>query len=161
MFNHLLHHTIGALHLLSAVIALLAGAAVLLRTKGTRFHVWTGRIYFGAMLMTNANALAIYELFGRFGPFHVLALLSLLSVLIGLVPVLRRKPGWLERHASYVLGSWVDLCAAAVAEISSHLLRLPFGPTVIVSFAVVIIGGVTWMRVSLAKRFPSPAAATT
>jgi uncharacterized membrane protein len=156
MFDHLFHHAVGALHFSSAVIALLAGAGVLLYDKGTRLHVWTGRIYIAAMLSTNASTLAIYELLGRFGPFHVLALMSLLSVMAGLIPVLRKRPGWLQRHAQFVLGSFVGLCAAAVAEVGSHMLALSFGPTVIISSTLVIVGGVIWMRVWLAERFNSP-----
>lgn len=153
MIQHLIGHFAGALHLATALLALLAGALVLRGSKGTRFHVWMGRTYFAAMLATNLSALTIFELFGRFGPFHVLALLSLLSVFAGLVPALRRRPGWVQRHARFVLGSWVGLCAAAVAEVSSHLLDLPFGPVVIGSSAVVIVTGVVWMRFYLTSRF--------
>ncbi len=156
MINHLMLHVLGAAHVLTAILALLAGALVLLQNKGTRRHVWTGRVYLGAMLATNLTALGIYELFARFGPFHVFALLSLLSVLAGVVPVWRRKAGWMERHAQWVLGSYVGLCSAAVAEISSHLLAFPFGPTVIISSAIVLITGWVWMWVFLTRRFSAP-----
>lgn len=155
MINHLLMHGLGAIHLTSAMIALIAGTCVLAMKKGTAAHRRFGRTCVAGMLATNASALGIYELFGRFGPFHVLALLSLLSVLAGLIPLLRRQPGWMERHARLMTGSYVGLCAAAVAEISSHLLNYPFGPTVIISSTAVIVIGVVWMRSNLSRRFTS------
>jgi uncharacterized membrane protein len=154
MIEHLGQHPAGALHLVSALFALICGAAVLLRQKGTRGHVCMGYIYAGSMLLTNLSALAIYDLFQRPGPFHILALLSLVSVIAGLVPAWRRPPGWQAQHARLVIGSYVGLCAAAVAEISSHLLDFPFSLTVTSASALVIVVGLIWSRRHVARRFP-------
>ena len=75
------------------------------------------------------------------------------SMLAGFAPAWRRSPGWQARHARFVTGSYVGLCAAAVAETCSHFLALPFGPTVIISFTPTIVAGLLWMRISLTRRF--------
>lgn len=155
MWQHLTNHLLGAIHLGSAFAALIAGALVLGMRKGTRVHRSLGHAYFVSMLVTNGSALLIYELFQRFGPFHVLALFSLASVLAGLVPAWKRSPGWQARHARFVTGSYVGLCAAAVAETFSHFLTMAFGPTVTISSALTIVVGVVWMRRTLARRFPT------
>jgi len=77
---------LGLVHLACAVVALGAGAGVLLLRKGTRRHRRLGWVYVAAMLGLNLTALLIYRLFGRFGPFHLAALLSLVTVLAGLLP---------------------------------------------------------------------------
>lgn len=154
MWQHLTEHLLGAIHVGSAFAALISGALVLSMKKGTRTHRKMGYAYFINMLVVNVSALLIYELFQRFGPFHVLALFSLASVLAGLAPAWKRLPGWQVRHARFVTGSYVGLCAAAVAETSSHFLALPFGPTVIISSTLTIVVGIGWMRISLARRFP-------
>ena len=51
------------------------------------------------MLLLNATALLIYNLFGHFGPFHIAALVSLCTVVAGLWSALRHRPGWVTRHA--------------------------------------------------------------
>ncbi len=136
-------------------MALMTGALVLGMKKGSRTHRRLGYAYFVCMLATNGSALMIYELFERFGPFHVLALFSLASIVAGLVPAWRRSPGWQARHAGFATGSYIGLCAAAVAEISSHFLALPFGPTVIISSLLTMVVGFWWMRRTFTHRFPT------
>jgi uncharacterized membrane protein len=114
----------GLFHSLCGVAALLFGLAVIVSRKGTRSHRRLGYAYVGAMLLLNATALMIYDLFGRFGPFHIAALVSLATVAAGLMPAFRRKPtgAWLERHAALMSWSYVGLVAAFIAEV---IVRLP------------------------------------
>jgi uncharacterized membrane protein len=63
--------TLGWFHTAAAVAALVAGAVVLLRGKGTRSHRRLGWTYVVAMIALNVTALAIYRLTGSFGPFHI------------------------------------------------------------------------------------------
>ena len=95
------------------------------------------------MAGVNATALMIYDLFGGFGPFHVAALVSGATVLMGVIASLRRKPRklWIASHAYWMLWSYVGLAAAAVAEVSTRYLAIPFGLNVgIATFVVVGIG---------------------
>jgi uncharacterized membrane protein len=113
---------IGAMHLAAAIAALALGAIVLGAPKGTLFHRTMGAGYVGAMVILNVSAFAIYRLTGHFEPFHALALLSLATIVRGIVPVLRRQPGWLMTHYWNMAWSYVGLLAAACSEIVVRLL---------------------------------------
>ena len=146
MIEHLQNHWLGLAHLLIAVAALLIGALVLFARKGTRRHRWLGRAYLASMLALNFSALLIYEVFGGFGVFHWLALFSLATVLGGYQAVWRKFPGWKVPHANFMVGSYVGLVAAAVAEVTSRVPGWPFGATVFISSAVVVVAGVAMMK---------------
>src|SRR5262245_16186831 len=91
--------SLGAAHFASAIAALALGAAVVPTTrKGTSEHRLVGMGFVLAMVTVNVTALGLYRLTGTFGPFHALALMSLMSLLLGVVPALRRQPGWLVAH---------------------------------------------------------------
>jgi uncharacterized membrane protein len=111
----------GAMHFASAVTALVLGAMVLSAPKGTVFHRTIGAGYVAAMVILNISALAVYRLTGRFEPFHALALFSLATVVRGMIPALRRRPGWLMAHYWSMAWSYLALLAAACSEIVVRL----------------------------------------
>jgi uncharacterized membrane protein len=111
----------GAMHFASAVAALVLGAMVLSAPKGTVFHRTIGAGYVAAMVILNISALAVYRLTGRFEPFHALALFSLATVVRGMIPALRRRPGWLMAHYWSMAWSYLALLAAACSEIVVRL----------------------------------------
>jgi uncharacterized membrane protein len=137
--------TLGWVHMVFGLVALLAGTAVILTRKGTRWHRTLGHLYLTNMIALNVSGLFIYNLYGRFGPFHWMALGSLLTLVAGMVPIFTRRPKgrWLELHAAFINGSYVGLVAATAAEVTS---RLPgtegsFGPVVgLTTVAVIGIG---------------------
>ncbi len=128
--------TLGWIHTIFGIVALLAGTAVVLLRKGTRWHRTLGHVYLTSMVALNVSALFIYRLYGHFGPFHWMALGSLFSLVVGMVPVFTRRPKgrWLEFHAAYINGSFVGLVAATAAEITSRL------PGTDDSFGLVVAG---------------------
>lgn len=134
---------LGHFHFYSALLAMLVGAVVVFRPKGTRKHRWLGRAYFASMLALNISALSIYQLWGHFGPFHVAALFSLITVMMGVVYAWRRKPAdnWMVLHAYWISWSYVGLLAAAASETATRYLHMDFGLTVAVATGVVILGG--------------------
>ncbi len=145
--------TLGWIHTIFGMVALLAGTAVILTKKGTRGHRTLGHVYLTNMIALNISALFIYRLYGRFGPFHWMALASLLTLIVGMAPIFTRRPkgGWLELHAAFINGSYVGLVAAFAAEITS---RIPgtetfFGPVVGLTSALVIGVGVILIRRNL------------
>ena len=78
--------TIGTIHLVASVAAIVVGAVVLMhRPKGGRRHRQLGWTYVVAMLTVNATAFMIYGLFGGFGPFHVAAVISLAGIVAGVL----------------------------------------------------------------------------
>lgn len=145
--------TLGWIHTLFGLVALLAGTAVIFLKKGTRWHRTLGHVYLTNMIALNVSALFIYKLYGRFGPFHWMALGSLLTLIVGMIPVFTRRPkgGWLELHAAFINGSFVGLVAATAAEITS---RIPgtadyFGLVVGITTALVIGIGATLIHRNL------------
>jgi len=115
--------TIGAVHTILAVLALISGGYVVFKAKGTPNHKKVGYIYVASMIFMNITALFTHILF-KFGPFHILAVFSLLTVLFGiLAPVLfRHHNNWLKWHYSGMSWSYVGLWAAFAAE---TVVRLP------------------------------------
>jgi uncharacterized membrane protein len=108
---------LGVAHFAAAVVGLVLGAIALVSRKGTPQHRLTGMCFVVAMVTLNGTALGIYRLTGAFGPFHALALMSLVSLLFGIVPALRRRPGWLIAHFKGMSFSYLGLVAAASAEL--------------------------------------------
>lgn len=146
MIEHLQSHSLGLVHLLMAIAAMLFGAAVIFSRKGTRKHRWMGRCYVAMMFGLNGTALLNYELYGRFGPFHWMVLASLATVMAGFLPAWRKAPGWIYRHAYFMAWSYVGLMAAAVAEVASRVPGWSFGTSVVVSSIVVIVAGFLVMQ---------------
>src|SRR5688572_20218407 len=101
---------VGTVHLFLGLLAVTLGLAVVVMRKGTVAHRRAGFFYAVVMVLLNATALMIYDLFGRFGPFHTLALVSLATLAAGVVPVwLRRPRAWLELHARFMSWSYAGL----------------------------------------------------
>lgn len=149
---------LGITHTLTAVAALALGPAVFVRKKGTRLHKQLGYGYVASMLLLNATALMIYDLFDGFGIFHYAALVSLATLLMGFIPVFRKRPGnWIEWHYMGMTWSYVGLSAAALAE---TLTRLPmFWPQIVevipghffwnaVGVGTFIVCGVGWYLIN-------------
>lgn len=134
---------LGLAHFYSALLAIAAGAVVVFRRKGTRFHKWCGRLYLIAMLAVNISALLIYRLWGHFGPFHAAAIVSLLTVIMGVQVAWRKQPirHWRVAHAYWMSWSYVGLLAAAVSETATRYLDFNFGWTVALATAAVLGAG--------------------
>jgi uncharacterized membrane protein len=161
-------YPLGLFHLTTAIVALAAGAAVLLTTKGTRRHRRMGWLFVSAMVALNGSALLIYRLFGGFGPFHAFALISLATVIAGTVAAIRARKARMARdpqrrsklvgmHYQFMTWSYVGLCAAAVSEIATRLPAFRYAPgdgaafgvaVGVATIAVMVIGG----RLIVARR---------
>jgi uncharacterized membrane protein len=174
--------SLGWIHTVAALAAMVAGAAVLLTRKGTRRHRQLGLVYVVSMLLLNGTALMIYRLFERFGPFHVGAVFSLVTVVAGTVAAVggrrareRRNAAdrarALERHYQWMTWSYVGLIAAAVSEIATRMPALrprpgqgmAFGITVVLATLLVLAVGARLIRrrrsALLAPYRPAPGAA--
>lgn len=152
------HSTVGLVHLISALIAMLTGAVVLLNTKGGLFHKRAGYTYVVSMLVLNVTAFMIYRLFGRFGPFHVLAIISMVGIVGGMVPVLfrRRINGWIYLHYYFMNWSVVGLYAAFWAETLTRTLPVKqFWPVVMGATLVTTFVGSYLIRKNAARFLPA------
>jgi uncharacterized membrane protein len=151
--------SLGAIHFTTAIVALAFGAIVLGAPKGTPLHRTIGAGYVAAMVILNVSSLAIYRLTGHFEPFHALALFSLATVVRGIVPALRRRPGWLMAHYWNMAWSYLGLLAAACSEIVVRLfLRTGIltgtwqliGGSIAIAILFVVIGMVVLPRLQRA-----------
>ena len=115
---------LGAVHLISAIVALIFGAIVLSKPKGTAKHRRLGYIYFASMLALNLSAIPITNMTGSIGLFHLFVVISLPTTLAALYFPLfgRGNPNWKMHHFTYMFWSYVGLIAALIAE---GLVRLP------------------------------------
>lgn len=112
---------IGNGHLLTAIIALASGAAVLTMRKGTRTHRWLGYSYVIAMLSVNGTALVKYDLTGGFNLFHGAAIASLVTLILayGCIWLFkqRRDRKYIAMHGSFMIWSYFGLVMALIAEV--------------------------------------------
>ena len=131
------------LHIGSAILAMIAGTAVVMRVKGTWTHRMIGYVYVAVMLALNVSALAIYRRTGSFGPFHYAAIFSFVTVLAGFGAAWMRRPAgrWLELHLQLMAWSYIGLLAAAASEAAVRIPAAPFWPAVVLSSVLILLGG--------------------
>ena len=116
---------IGLMHLSASILAMITGALVLIKKKGTKKHKQIGLVYVVSMFCVNATALMIYRLFGGFGIFHFFAIVSLLTLVAGMHPILKRKgKNYIFKHLNYMYCSVVGLYCAFCAEVFTRLPSL-------------------------------------
>ena len=139
--------TIGAVHTLFALLAMISGAYVILTIKGNSLHKKVGYFYFATMLVMNVTGLFTRTLF-VFGPFHFLATFSLFTILFGMAgPVFfKHRKNWLYWHFQAMAWSYVGLWAAFASEVIVRLPFVEFGimfslMVAVASCCVMVIGG--------------------
>lgn len=118
------HSDIGLVHVIAAVIALLSGLLIFLRKKAGAVHRFLGYVYSTSMLVMLATALSIYQLTGAFNLLHGFALISTAQLGKGLYHAITRRPkgAWLDSHYQWIIGSYIGLCAALVAESATRFI---------------------------------------
>ena len=151
--------TLGLVHLVFGILALVSGTAVTLIRKGNRSHRALGYLYLYSMLGTNITALLIYDLTGTVNMFHIFALFSLLTLLAGMLPIFTRpKHSWLPKHAHFMAGSYLGVVLATAAEITVRVPGWDFGLAVTLTVLIGSIIGVYLMMTltpkSIAKLNP-------
>lgn len=106
-------------HVLAALSALGAGAAVLLLPKGTQRHRLIGKVYVLALVLVNVAALSLHRE-DVFGVFHALAVASLVTIAVGLSPLLlgKRSPTVIGTHAFCMTWSYAGLVAAGCGQLA-------------------------------------------
>ena len=137
-------------HILAALSALLAGAAVLLLAKGTHTHRTIGTVYALALVLVNVAALSLHRE-STFGVFHVLAVASLVTLTVGLSPLIlgRRSPAVIATHAYCMTWSYAGLVAAGCGQLAVAVGQdLPAWVVPVVIGTVLSISGILiFMRV--------------
>lgn len=116
------HDSIGWIHTLAAIIALVAGSIILFKPKGTFLHKKTGRVYGISMLIVCTNSFIIYRVHNTFGVLHFFAVVSTITLLLGMFPMYYM--GYKNRivaHLSWMYWSVIGLYCAFAAEIFTRL----------------------------------------
>jgi uncharacterized membrane protein len=112
---------LGTLHWVAAALALLAGAAQLMRPKGTIGHRRLGWVYAILLLLLNASALFLYRETGSWNRFHWLAVLSLLTLLVALGGFVLLGRRWWVPHAYVMGGSYLGVVLAGLFQLATHM----------------------------------------
>jgi uncharacterized membrane protein len=126
---------IGWFHTLACTAAIVIGALVIFRRKGTPAHRLLGRRYVYVMLAANASAFGVYHFdirrfvpfdagMNRFGLFHWEAVFALFLLLLGWYAALhQRRATWAYLHPVSMLTTYYMLIGGLVNEI---FVRVPF-----------------------------------
>ena len=110
-------YPIGWFHSVFSVVALVAGAIVLVRPKGTPVHRLRGRIYVLAMIATCLSSFAIYRL-GKFWFPHWFGVASLVTVVVGFAFAHYKRPRvWMHLHLTCMVASYYMLIGGGVNEV--------------------------------------------
>lgn len=114
----------GQIHLISGVVALIFGGAVLMAKKGTQLHRKVGYLYVASMAVLIISSFFIYRLFGKFGVFHFFSLTATFSLIAGMFPMFKkvRTPKDIDTHFIRMYWSVAGLYAAFAAE---SFVRIP------------------------------------
>jgi uncharacterized membrane protein len=118
-------------HAASAILAVIIGAFVLWRRKGTRLHRVLGRLWVLLMLATATSALFIHSMrvIGPFGPIHIFCIITYVSVFNGLRAVIVRRD--IARHRAEMQGLYINalLFAGAFTFLPGRRMhQVLFGP---------------------------------
>lgn len=122
--SRIVHSYLGLSHTLVALLAMLSGAIVLLRPKGTQRHKQIGYAYVISMVLLNVSAFGIYNFGGKPSLFHLFALVSFATLLAGIIPAIRKgSKSWYRKHFYFMSWSVVGLYCAFWAETGTRLLN--------------------------------------
>lgn len=105
-----------AVHVATAMLAVLLGAFVLARQKGTPVHRGMGRVWACAMALTALTSLfmpgtvwAVDTPIGRYGAIHLLSLLTLVTLVRAIQAV---RTGQVVAHRASMISLYVSLLIA-------------------------------------------------
>ena len=106
-----------AIHIAAAAFALLGGALVLARRKGTLSHKWLGRMWLGAMTVVALSSFWIFEIRQGAGPswVHLLSAWTLVSIALA-VWFIRR--GNVRAHKGFMIGTYLGLVGAGIGALA-------------------------------------------
>lgn len=114
----------GAIHVVLALLCLIAGFIQFLRPKRGAGHRARGYLYVYAMLVSDAATLLIYRFTGHFNAFHVAAIVNFTLIVIAIVPLLRtpRPSNWRRTHYYFIAWSYAAPVSAGLTNIAARLL---------------------------------------
>jgi uncharacterized membrane protein len=129
---------LGWVHFIACLAALVVGALVLLRPKGTAVHRRRGRIYAGLIVLASITALGIYRTGVFFFP-HWFGVAALIAVALGVTAAHFQWPrtGWVHLHLTCMVASYYILVGGGVNEV---FLRIDVLHRLVPNFGSPVIG---------------------
>lgn len=123
--------TVIQVHAWAAMLALVFGLFVLVRTKGTPMHRWVGRFWLVVMLVTVLSSFFIHELrtWGPWSPIHILSLITLVLLLRAYWAIRARK---VPLHAALMKSAFYNalLLATFFTFLPGRIMHdVVFGPS--------------------------------
>jgi uncharacterized membrane protein len=105
-----------SLHLISAISALVVGAFVLFRPKGTSVHKMTGRVW---VALTATTAVSSFWLRGHnqdqsFSWIHILSAFILFSLFMAIRGI---RAGNIKQHKGYMIGAYCGIVGAGIGTL--------------------------------------------
>jgi uncharacterized membrane protein len=161
-FDPLLHADVSIqIHAFSALAALLLGAFVLWRRKGTALHRALGKVWVLLMLTTATSALFIHEirLIGPFSPIHIFVVMVYLGIGQGLWAI--RVQRNIAAHRAQMQGVYFGslLVAGAFTFLPGRRMHaVLFGaetgwaPSLIIIGLALVATGLLWLRLRRVPR---------
>lgn len=143
------------IHALSATLAVVLGAVVLWRRKGTPLHKALGRIWVALMLVTATSALFINEIrmIGPFSPIHLFSLFTYVSVFGGLRAIIVERN--VQKHRSIMQTLYVGalmLAGAFTLLPGRRMHAVLFGntagatPSILAIGTILVLATILWLR---------------
>ncbi len=120
----MLHIIVVPLHIVGALVALVAGFLALRFPNGTPRHRFIGKLYLISWATLAASGVVIGARRPQLSVFEILNILGFASVLIAYGAVLARKKlgrVWLSHHYNWMLTSMAFLCVATVNQVIMRL----------------------------------------
>jgi uncharacterized membrane protein len=148
-------------HATAAVLAVIVGAIVLWRRKGTGLHKALGRLWVLLMLVAATSALFINEirLIGPFGPIHIFTLVTYWTLGQGFWAVVVKKDVRGHRMAMQSLYIFALMLAGAFTLLPGRRMhQVLFGadagwpPSLLAIGTIVALGALVWRRANPPKR---------
>jgi uncharacterized membrane protein len=115
--------TVGIIHTLLGVVALVCGFGSLLRDKEISASNTLGRVYLASTLLVAATALTLFR-HGGFGPGHAFAIATLAAIAVGYAAERARIFGRLSRYAMAIAYS-ATILFHLLPAFTEALTRLP------------------------------------
>lgn len=144
-------------HATAAVLAVIVGAMVLWRRKGTALHKALGRVWVLLMLVAATSALFINEirLIGPFGPIHIFTLVTYWTLGQGLWAIVVKKDVRGHRMAMQSLYVFALMLAGAFTLLPGRRMhQVLFGadagwpPSLLAIGMILLIAALVWRRLS-------------
>lgn len=113
------------IHLIAALPALVLGAIVLARPKGTAIHRALGRVWAGLMMVVAISSFWIRGIDGGGGysVIHLLSVLTIFGIGFAVYSIRRGKP---RAHRGWMIGTYCGLVGAGLGTLAPGRLISDF-----------------------------------